>query len=92
MPDDAAQPTRIELILTRPALGWYPKPTVVVGGRGHPAQWGTGTWQVEPGESVGVYLFNRLWRFGAAEAVVAAGTTTLRYRAPLLPVGRGRLR
>ncbi|ROQ38634.1 hypothetical protein EDF46_2274 [Frondihabitans sp. PhB188] len=85
----AADAARIELTLTKPPVGWFPKPTVVVGGRGHPAQWGTGTWQVEPGAIVGVYLFNRVWRFGAAE--IAVDGRPLRYRAPLLPFLRGRL-
>ncbi|BDZ49474.1 hypothetical protein GCM10025867_17150 [Frondihabitans sucicola] len=91
MPEDEAQPARIELILSRPPVGWFPKPTVVVGGRGQPAQWGTGTWQVEPGATIGVYLFNRVWRFGAAELVAGGPGTTLRYRAPWLPFGPGRL-
>jgi len=92
VPEDVALPQgRIHLTLSKPGLGWFPKPTVVVGGRGHPAQWGEGTWQLDEGSTVGVYLFNRLWRFGAAELDVQPGTTALRYRAPVLPFGRGRL-
>lgn len=90
MPDLATPTIRIELNLTKPPLGWYPRPTVVVDGRGHPAQWGTGTWQLEPGATIGVYLFNRLWRFGAA-TTTADGPGVLRYRAPWLPVGGGRI-
>lgn len=91
MPEDAAPPTRLELTLAKPPVGWFPKPTVVVAGRGQPAQWGVGTWRIEPGQTVGVYLFNRLWRFGEAETVVDPGVVALRYRAPWLPFGRGRL-
>ncbi|AMM20085.1 hypothetical protein AX769_07795 [Frondihabitans sp. PAMC 28766] len=91
MGDDGA--VRIELVLEKPGLGWYPKPTVVIDGRGQPAQWGRGTWQVRPGTSIGVYLFNRLWRFGTADLTLAEPLpASLSYRAPLLPVGKGRLR
>ena len=85
------QTLRLELILSRPPIGWYPKPTVVVAGRGQPAQWGVGTWTVEPGDAIGVFLFNRLWRFGAAELVVEQGTKSICYRAPLLPFLPGHL-
>jgi hypothetical protein len=91
VPEDAAPTNRIELTLSRPPLGWFPKPTVVVGGRGQPAQWGVGTWQIDEGATIGVYLFNRLWRFGEASQEIEAGSTALRYRAPWLPFGRGRL-
>jgi hypothetical protein len=91
VPDEATQTNRIELTLSKPPLGLYPKPTVVVGGRGQPAQWGTGTWQVEQGATIGVYLFNRLWRFGQASLVVDGTASVLRYRAPWLPVGPVRL-
>lgn len=91
MPEDAAPPPRIELTLSKPPVGWFPRPTVVVGGRGNPAQWGVGTWQVDVGATVGVYLFNRLWRFGRAELLVVDQGAVLRYRAPWLPFGRGRL-
>lgn len=86
-----SQTLRIELALAKPPIGWYPKPTVVIDGRGQPAQWGVGTWQVEPGDTIGVFLFNRLWRFGAAELIVEQGTKSMRYRAPLLPFLPGRL-
>ncbi len=84
--------TRIEIVLTRPRLGWHPKPTIVIDGRGHPAQWGRGTWQVTPGTTVAVYLFNRLWRYGAAEKTLEAPLPSrVDYRAPILPLGRGRI-
>jgi hypothetical protein len=91
VPEDEAQPARIHLTLVKPPLGWFPKPTVIVGGRGQPAQWGDGTWQIDAGASVGVYLYNRLWRFGAAEIVVDDTSASFRYRAPWSPFGRGRL-
>ncbi|MFF1573801.1 hypothetical protein ACFVWR_13720 [Leifsonia sp. NPDC058292] len=95
MPDTTPPPRRIELTLSKPPIGWYPKPTVVFGGHGHPAQWGTGTWQAaEHGPTeVKVFLFNRMWRFGAAEAVVAEGeTVSLVYRAPWLPFLNGSIK
>lgn len=64
-------------------------------GHGHPAQWGVGTWQTAADGSaqVSVYLFNRVWRYGSASAVVTAeGPTRLVYRAPLLPFLPGSLR
>lgn len=82
---------RLELTLKRPTLWFGPKPTVVIGGRGQPAQWGTGTWVVGDGDSIGVYLFNRLWRYGQADLVVERGALNYDYRPPLLPLGRGRL-
>lgn len=85
---------RLELTLRKPRIGWFPKPTVVFNGRGQPAQWGTGTWQVsaDAPTEVTVFLFNRLWRFGTAEITVAAGSPVpLEYSAPLLPFGSGRL-
>ncbi len=87
---------RLEFTLRRPALALYAgvRPTVVIGGRAQPAQWGTGTWQVPVDETavVGVFLFNRLWRFGRAERVIVPGSTEhLRYLAPLLPFLRGRI-
>jgi len=84
-------------VLCKPWFGWYPKPTVVLGGRGHPAQWGTGTWQAsgEP-TTVQVFLFNRIWTFGVADCVVdtadSAAPITLEYSAPWLPFLRGQLR
>ncbi|WP_223690059.1 hypothetical protein [Leifsonia poae] len=94
MSDSSSSPRRIEITLHRPRIGWYPKPTVVYNGHGHPAQWGTGTWQIalDGPTSVGVFLFNRLWKFGAAETIVTAdGPTRLVYRAPVLPFLPGRL-
>ena len=93
--DPAAR--RIELTLHKPWFALYGgiKPTLVIGGRGQPAQWGIGTWQVPADETVvvGVYLFNRMWRFGRAEfAVEPDHPPALVYRAPALPFLRGRIR
>lgn len=85
---------RLEFTLRKPWVGWYPKPTIIFNGRGQPAQWGTGTWQVSadgPTE-VTVFLYNRLWRFGRAEITLEPGApVALEYSAPWLPVGPGRL-
>ncbi|WIE76274.1 hypothetical protein [Curtobacterium sp. MCSS17_007] len=74
---DTLQPSgttkrRVTLDIGRPALTWGARPTVTIDGIGHPAQWGAGTWAVaEDGSTVvGVYCYNRLWRFGAASARV----------------------
>ncbi|ROP74532.1 hypothetical protein [Curtobacterium sp. PhB115] len=87
---------RVELRIVRPPLTWFARPTVTIDGVGHPAQWGRGTWAVpdEGGTEIGVYLFNRVWRFGDARATVTADGTSdaLEYRAGVLPVGPGRLR
>ena len=88
---------RIQLTLHKPRLALYPsvRPTLVIEGLGHPAQWGLGTWQVASDQTVvvGVYLFNRLWRFGQAEfALEPHHPPSLRYQAPRLPFLRGRLR
>ncbi|MHC5794644.1 hypothetical protein ACVXZ4_00650 [Lacisediminihabitans sp. FW035] len=86
---------RFELTLRRPWFGLVPKPTVVFDGRGNPAQWGTGTWMVptEGTTVVGVYLFNRLWRFGEAEiSLDGRGPSAVTYSAPWLPFLRGSLR
>ena len=88
---------RIELTLHKPWFALYAriKPTLVIAGRGHPAQWGVGTWQVPAGETVvvGVYLFNRMWRFGRAEfALEPEHPPALVYRAPALPFLPGRFR
>jgi hypothetical protein len=88
---------RVELRLRRPWCTWGARPTVTVDGVGQPAQWGTGTWALgEDGTELGVYCYNRAWRFGAAALRVdpAAGGEPLviEYRAGLLPVGRGTLR
>lgn len=68
---------------------------MTIDGVGHPAQWGDGTWAVPDGGGtvIGVYLYNRAWRFGAASVVVAATTTddAFEYRAGPLPVGAGRI-
>ncbi|MWB98690.1 hypothetical protein [Agromyces seonyuensis] len=87
---------RIELRLRKPwfALYWGVKPTLVIAGRGQPVQWGIGTWQVPADESatIGVFLFNRVWRFGRAEIVLAPEhPPVLEYRAPALPFLPGRL-
>lgn len=96
---DAAPPAsrRIEITFHRPMLALYARirPTLVIGGRGQPTQWGLGTWQVPADETVviGVYLFNRLWRFGRAESVLEPGDSAgIVYRAPVLPFGPGRMR
>jgi hypothetical protein len=86
---------RLELVLAKPALGWFPKPTVVLNGRGQPAQWGSGTWRLDPGRSgtISVYLFNRLWKYGRAEYVLGTEPpNVLVYSAPWLPFLRGKLR
>lgn len=99
---------RFELVLRRPRLSLNPgvRPTVVIGGRGQPAQWGTGTWQSPVDDSagvgavgaaddaaftLGVYLFNRMWRYGSAEARVDQSAERVVYTAPRLPFGRGRV-
>lgn len=88
---------RIQLTLHKPWFALYGgvRPTLVIAGRGHPAQWGVGTWQVPAAETVivGVYLFNRMWRFGHAEfALEPSHPPALVYRAPALPFLRGRIR
>ena len=91
----SVQPRRFELTLRKPWLGWTPKPTVVLDGRGQPAQWGTGTWQIsaEGPTVVRVFLFNRLWKFGAAEFILdAEQPAALVYSAPWLPFLPGKLR
>ncbi len=94
MSDGVSGTRRIELVLARPRASLHVgvRPTVVVGGRGQPAQWGVGTWSLPTdGAVLGVYLFNRLWRYGAAEIALPPDTTRVVYRPPRLPVGRGRL-
>lgn len=97
---EATQPSgttrrRIELRITRPALTWFARPTVTIDGVGHPAQWGTGTWALPDRGSaeLGVYLYNRVWRFGAASCTVTADDDGARfgYRAGVFPVGGARL-
>ncbi len=77
----------------KPPFAWGARPTVTVDGVGQPAQWGTGTWAVPDagGSTIGVYLFNRVWRFGAASVVVGPTAQVVEYRAGLLPFARGRL-
>lgn len=84
----------MSLSLHKPWFGWFPRPTVVIDGRGHPAQWGTGTWQISTEEptAITVFLFNRLWTYGAAELVLAAGQSpVLKYSAPWFPFLAGTL-
>ena len=88
---------RIELTMHKPWFALYAgvKPTLVIGGRGQPVQWGLGTWQVPSDQTavIGVFLFNRLWRFGAAEfALEPHHTPALVYQAPTLPFLPGRIR
>lgn len=87
---------RVVLELSRPWFAFYAsiRPTVVIDGRGQPAQWGRGTWQLPAeGGTIGVYLFARLWRFGAASIDVARDDAgPLIYRAPALPFRPGRFR
>ncbi|MBO0981454.1 hypothetical protein [Microbacterium sp. SD291] len=97
MSDDAPAPRRIELTLVKPWFALYSgiKPTLVIAGRGQPTQWGLGTWQIPSDHTVtiGVFLFNRLWRFGHAEfALEPDHAPALVYGAPLLPFRRGRIR
>ncbi|WP_165068034.1 hypothetical protein [Marisediminicola senii] len=103
-PGESAQQSgdsyRLRLTLRKPriALWWNVRPTVVIDGLGHPAQWGTGTWQVTrdrtgaAGASIGVYLFNRVWRFGAAQLDLDGYPEDVEYVAPVLPFLPGRLR
>lgn len=96
MSTGAAPTRRIDLRLHRPALALYAgiRPTLVIEGRGQPAQWGTGTWQVPADRpvTVGVYLFTRLWHFGRAEYLLdPSAPPALVYRAPVLPFLRGRI-
>jgi hypothetical protein len=92
----AASTRRVELILRRPRLALYAgiRPTVVIDGRGQPAQWGRGTWQLpaDVAAPIAIYLFARWWRFGAADIVLSpADAPSLVYAAPRLPFGPGRL-
>lgn len=97
MTDEPAATRRIQLTLTRPWSALYAgvRPTVVIEGRGNPVQWGVGTWQLPADRAavIGVFLFNRMWRFGQAEIALEPGDPlVLTYRAPVLPFGRGRMR
>jgi hypothetical protein len=74
---------------------WRVRPTVVIAGLGQPAQWGVGTWQLPADHAVtiGVYLFNRMWRFGAAEIELEPQhPPVLDYRAPAFPFLAGAIR
>ena len=87
---------RIQLTLHKPWFALYAgiRPTLVIEGRGQPVQWGISTWQVPADQTVtvGVFLFNRVWRFGQAEfALEPRDAPSLRYRAPWLPFLRGRI-
>lgn len=96
MTEDDTTSRRITLTLHKPWFALYAgvRPTLVIDGRGQPAQWGVGTWQVSSTHAVpiGVYLFNRVWRFGQAELTLAPTDPAIEYRAPALPFLRGRMR
>jgi hypothetical protein len=93
---DSRETRRIEVTLVKPWFALYAgvRPTVVFAGRGQPVQWGVGTWQVPADQTatIGVYLFNRLWRFGQAEFAIEPRHVALTYTAPVLPFLRGRIR
>lgn len=95
MTQNPETPRRFELTLRKPWLGWFPKPTVVVNGMAQPTQWGTRNWKV-PGDgdvTVGIFLFNRMWKFGEAEFVVEPGNSgPFVYSAPWLPFLPGSVR
>lgn len=87
---------RIELTLHRPWFALYAgvRPTLVIDGRGQPTQWGPGKWQVPADRAVtlGVFLFNRVWRFGQAECTLEPDhPPAVVYRAPVLPFAGGRI-
>lgn len=95
MSDDVTR--RIEVDLHRPWFALYAgiKPTLVIEGRGQPTQWGRGTWQVPDDRAVvlGVFLYNRLWRFGRAEVrLEPTRSPVISYRAPVLPFLPGTIR
>ncbi|MGZ0711957.1 hypothetical protein ACWPKO_26830 (plasmid) [Coraliomargarita sp. W4R53] len=97
MSDDQKETRRIELMMRKPWFALYAgvRPTLVIAGRGQPVQWGLGTWQVPADETVelGVFLFNRVWRFGQADFSLKPGhAPSIEYRAPALPFLRGRIR
>lgn len=91
-----ASARRIELTMHKPWFALYAgiRPTLVIAGRGQPTQWGLGTWQVPADDEavLGVFLFNRMWRFGQAEHTLAPDDDALEYRAPALPFLPGRIR
>lgn len=87
---------RVELTLHKPWFALYAglRPTLVIEGRGQPAQWGLGTWLLPADRDVeiGVFLFNRMWRFGQAEFTLEPDhAAALNYTAPVLPFTRGRI-
>jgi hypothetical protein len=93
---DRPETRRIQLTLHKPWFALYAgvRPTLIIAERGQPVQWGVGTWQVPSEETVvlGVFLFNRMWRFGEAEvALEPHHAPSLVYRAPVLPFMRGRI-
>ncbi|MEV8266100.1 hypothetical protein [Microbacterium sp. NPDC076911] len=94
----ADRPTRrIELTMHKPWFVLYGgvRPTLIIEGRGQPVQWGAGTWQLAADEPVtlGVFLFNRIWRFGEAQFTLAPDDPAkLIYEAPMWPFIRGRMR
>lgn len=96
VPVDGSATRRVELTLQKPWFALYAgvRPTLVIEGRGQPTQWGLGTWQVPSDRAVtlGVFLFNRLWRFGQAEFTLSPESVpAIEYRAPALPFLRGRM-
>ncbi len=97
MPESSpSQAHRLEVVLRKPWIGWHPRPTVVFGGRSQPAQWGSGTWQLQTDEpaSVEVFLYNRMWAYGRAAYVInpsEVASIRLVYSAPFFPFLGGRL-
>jgi hypothetical protein len=97
MSADGTGTRRIDVTLRKPWFALYARirPTIVIEGRGQPAQWGSGTWQLPADETVtvGVFLFTRVWRFGHAQiALEPRHSPSLEYRAPAVPFLRGQLR
>lgn len=95
---DGTVPTptrRVSIDLRGGALGLLGvRPTIVIGGRAQPAQWGVGTWQLPADADADVAVF--LYRFGvtwgrASATLMPADAPALRYRAPWLPFARGRI-
>lgn len=86
---------RVAIDLRGGALGLLGvRPTIVVGGRAQPSQWGVGTWQLPADGDAEVAVF--LYRFGvtwgrAAHTIGPEDAPALVYRAPLLPSRPGRL-